>query len=192
MDCDEFLQGYSDYSDGLWTSEQLREYEAHLRRCPACAKYDRVVKQGIELFRNLPRPDASPDFLPRLRHRLYHVDDHSVLGARLGGGAALIAMAAVGLLALVWLPFAGRIPVEVELAPVAVAAPASAAAELPSLFSSGPFVMPVVYEVESVGARGVQPVMWGPWSGSQVLFGPVLAQTGSSSRSSSRASDPSR
>lgn len=185
MDCAEFLQGYSDYSDGLRTPEQLRDFESHLHQCPTCARYDRVVRQGIDLFRQLPRPDASPDFLPRLRHRLYHIDDHTVLGSRLGGGAALVAMAAVGLLAVVWLPFAGKIPVEVELAPVAVTVPASSA-EVPSLFSTGPFVTPVIYEGVRVG--GAVPTIWERWSGSDELFEPVLVQTGSSRPKS----DPSR
>ena len=180
MDCEEFLNGYSDYADGLRTPEQLRRFERHLQRCPACARYDRVVRQGIDLFRNLPRPDASPDFLPRLRHRLYHIDDRTVLGSRPGGSAALIAIAAVGLLAIVWLPFAGRIPVEVELAPVAVTAPPPvtppAAEEVPSLFSRGPFVTPVVYEGTTL--RGPQVTPWDPWSRSGELFGASVVQTG--------------
>lgn len=145
MDCEDFLKGYSDWLDGLETSQDHRRFELHLQRCRACARYDRVVKQGTHLFRELPRPDASPDFIPRLRHRLYHIDDHAVLGARPGGSAALVAVAAVGLLAIVWLPFASRIPVEVELAPVSVSAP-TPATEVPSLFSNGPFVTPVVYQ----------------------------------------------
>jgi hypothetical protein len=77
-----------------------------------------------------------------------------VLGARPGGSAALVAVAAVGLLAIVWLPFASRIPVEVELAPVSVSAPAPAT-EVPSLFSNGPFVTPVVYQGAVLYQRAV-------------------------------------
>lgn len=174
MDCEEFLNGYSEYTDGLRGSEQLRAFEHHLRSCPTCARYDRVVKQGTDLLRNLPRPGTSADFLPRLRHRLYHIDDHTVLGSRLGGSAALIAMAAVGVLALVWLPFARRIPVEVELAPVAVTVPASNA-EIPSLFSSGPFVTPVAFE--GVGIHRAGASIWEPWPGSGELFRPGLVST---------------
>lgn len=184
MDCGEFLEGYSDYSDGLRTPEQLRDFDSHLRECRTCARYHRVVEQGIDLFRHLPRPDASPDFLPRLRHRLYHIDDHTVLGSRLGGGAALVAMAAVGLLAVVWLPFASRIPVEIELAPVAVTVPAPSA-EVPSLFSPGPFVTPVIYEGMWVG--GAIPTIWERRAGSEELFEP-LVQIGWSAL----VSDPSR
>jgi hypothetical protein len=106
------------------------------------------------------------------------------LGSRLGGGAALVAMAAVGLLAVVWLPFASKIPVEVELAPVAVTAPATGA-EVPSLFSPGPFVTPVIYEGMRIG--GAVPTLW-ELQGSEELFEPALVQTGSSAPES----DPSR
>ena len=184
MDCEEFLRGYSDYADGIGRREELRAFELHHGSCPNCARYDRIVRQGTDLFRELPRPDTSPDFLPRLRHRLYHVDDHAVLGARPGGSAALVAVAAVGLLALVWLPFASRIPVEVELAPVAVTAP-SFIDEVPSLFSSGPFVAPVAYRG---GAPIVELTSWGGWSDSDELFEPVLLQ----SDLSSLGGDPSR
>ncbi len=185
MHCEEFLRGYSDYADGLGKREELRGFELHLGSCPNCARYDRIVRQGTDLFRDLPRPDSSPDFLPRLRHRLYHVDDHAVLGARPGGSAALVAVAAVGMLALVWLPFASRIPVEVELAPVAVTAPRPAA-EVPSLFSSGPFVAPVVHQ----GARPpiVELTVWNGWSSSEDLLEPVFLQT----EVSSLGGDPSR
>ena len=185
MDCEEFLRGYSDYADGLERREELRRFELHLGSCPNCARYDRIVRQGTDLFRALPRPDTSPDFLPRLRHRLYHVDDHAVLGARPGGSAALVAVAAVGMLALVWLPFASRIPVEVELAPVAVTAP-SPAAQVPSLFSNGPVVAPVAY----FGARApvVELTAWGRWSDSDELLQPALLQT----ELSTPGGDPSR
>jgi hypothetical protein len=90
----------------------------------------------------------------------------------------------VGLLAVVWLPFASRIPVEIELAPVAVTVPAPSA-EIPSLFSPGPFVTPVIYEGVWVG--GAVPTIWERRSGSEDLFEPLL-QTGSSVSES----DPSR
>lgn len=144
MECKEFLEGYSAYLDGVVSREEEEAFRQHLERCEACARYDRVVQRGIEIFRNLPRPDPSPDFLPRLRHRLYHIEDGIPFdAARHGGSAALVAVAAVGLLALAWLPFATRMPVEVELPAVAVEAPpAETERELPSLLDSGPFVAP--------------------------------------------------
>lgn len=144
MECKEFLEGYSAYLDGVVSREEKEAFRQHLEACEACARYDRVVQRGIEIFRDLPRPDPSPDFLPRLRHRLYHIEDGIPFdSARHGGSAALVAVAAVGLMALAWLPFATRMPVEVELPTVAVEAPPpEAERDLPSLLDPGPFVAP--------------------------------------------------
>lgn len=144
MECKEFLEGYSAYLDGVVSREEKEAFREHLERCEACTRYDRVVQRGIEIFRNLPRPDPSPDFFPRLRHRLYHIEDGIPFdSARHGGSAALVAVAAVGLLALAWLPFATQMPVEVELPAVAVEAPPPEAERpMPSLLDPGPFVAP--------------------------------------------------
>ncbi len=124
MECERFLEGYSDYLDGLTSADSAREFEQHLRICGRCQRYDRVMKQGLALCRDLPEVDAAPDFLPRLRHRIYHIEDGIPLATmRSGGSAALVAVAAVGLLALAWLPFATTVPVEVELPAVAARAP---------------------------------------------------------------------
>lgn len=143
MECEDFLQRYSEFLDGRMAATDRETFEAHLRGCEDCARYDRVVQRGLFIYRNLPEIESSPDFLPRLRHRLYHIDDAERLssGSPLGS-AALVAVAAVGLLAFAWLPFATRISVEVELPPVAVEVP-EAADRQPSLFDSGPFLTPV-------------------------------------------------
>lgn len=144
MDCQEFLEGYSSYLDGVASTSEQEAFDDHLECCEACARYDRVVQRGLKVFRNLPRVRTSSDFLPRLRHRLYHVDDAIPERSRTSGGsAALVAVAAVGILALAWMPFATSVPVEVELPAVSVEAPPPESAEsLPSLFDRGPFLAP--------------------------------------------------
>ncbi|MFQ5678489.1 MAG: zf-HC2 domain-containing protein [Gemmatimonadota bacterium] len=151
MECDEFLEGYSEWVDGRLGEPGSGSFEAHLETCESCARYHRVVQRGLFIYRNLPELRSSPDFLPRLRHRLYHVDDEARLGGRTPlGSAALVAVAAVGVLALAWLPFATRLSVEVALPPVAVDAPSDGPA--PSLFSGGPFIEPAVgYVVPAAG-----------------------------------------
>lgn len=173
MQCEEFLEGYSEFLDGRLGPKRQTAFEAHREACCTCGRYDRVVQRGLNVWRNLPDIDPSPDFLPRLRHRLYHVDDEAHLGqTRHLGSAALIAVAAVGLLALTWLPFATRMTVEVELPPLAVEAPAdvSEAVGRPyrspavhgwrsydaSLFGSGPFVVPA-FATRSPASRRVAP-----------------------------------
>ncbi len=142
MRCEDFLEGYSNFVDGRLEPPEHATFEAHLESCESCVRYDRVVQRGLFIYRNLPELQPSSDFLPRLRHRLYHVDDAGRLSrATPVGSAALVAVAAVGFLALAWLPFATRLSVEVTLPPVAVEAPAGET-ELPSLFSRGPFITP--------------------------------------------------
>lgn len=124
MECEAFLEGYSDYLDGLLGAATEEEFERHIRECEHCARYDRVVQRGLALCHELPDIDGSPDFLPRLRHRIYHLEDGIPMSSvRPGGSAALVAVAAVGLLAFAWLPFATSVPVEVELPAVAARAP---------------------------------------------------------------------
>lgn len=142
MDCDQFLEGYSDYRDDWLDPGERERFEAHMEACESCARYDRVVQRGLEILRDLPEVTPSSDFLPRLQHRIYHIEDGIPLrSAHPGGSAALVAVAAVGLLALAWLPFATRVPIEVELPAVAVDPPAVERSErVPSLFGEGPFV----------------------------------------------------
>jgi anti-sigma factor RsiW len=124
MECDEFLDGYSEYLDGLLSPSRAEAFEAHVEGCECCARYHRVMQRGLALCRDLPNVHGSPDFLPRLRHRIYHLEDGIPMSSvRPGGSAALVAVAAVGLLAFAWLPFATSVPVEVELPAVAARAP---------------------------------------------------------------------
>jgi len=142
MRCNEFIETYSDYHDGLVSGELGTRFERHLEECVSCARYHRVLKRGVGMWRNLPGPSPSRDFLPRLQHRMYHIDDATRLTTRRSlGSAALVAVASVGLLAVTWLPFATRMAVEIELPAVAVDVPAPAAeGRQPGLFDKGPYV----------------------------------------------------
>lgn len=148
MDCDEFLRGYSDFRDGRSAPPERRRFRGHVESCESCRRYDRVVRRGVHVLRTLPSPcSSSEEFLPRLKHRIYHIDDGIPLsGPAAGATSALTALAAVGLLALAWLPFALQPPDEVELAPVAVQPPAASGASpaSASLFGSGPFLTPLL------------------------------------------------
>ncbi len=173
MRCEEFLEGYSEFLDGRLDERRQAAFEAHRDACRACGRYDHVVQRGLGIWRSLPEVDPSPDFVPRLRHRLYHVDEESRAAQhRHLGSAALVAVASVGLLALAWLPFATRASVEIELPPVAVetpgpvtaspaATPVAAGADAPALFGSGPFVVP---------AAGVRYETWPPSTGDGLEF----------------------
>lgn len=139
MLCDAFIQNYSDFRDRLIDEALRREYERHLVECEKCCRYDRVVERGVAVYCDLPAATASPDFMPRLQHRIYHVEDAARLTSKRAlGSAALVAVAGVGFLAVTWLPFATRMSVEIQLPTVAVDAPATAGPA--NLFSPGPYV----------------------------------------------------
>jgi len=150
MSCDLLIERYSDFRDGLLDPETRAEVESHLADCPCCARYHRVMQRGLELLTDIPPAESSDDFMPRLRHRLYNVDCGVTEGRRsFGGSAALVGVAAVGLLALFWLPFAASVPVEMELPAISAQLPPPGAGELPALFRSGPFVSTLLLEDES-------------------------------------------
>jgi hypothetical protein len=143
MRCDDFIQSYSDFRDGTVTEESRSVYERHLAECARCRRYDRVVTGGVMLYSELPPHQVSPDFMPRLQHRIYHLEDATRLTTkRTVGSAALVAVAGVGFLAVTWLPFATRMSVEVQLPSVTVEAPAPAYAEESDLFRADQRLFP--------------------------------------------------
>lgn len=108
MDCGTFLEGYSDFRDGLLTLPERVAFQAHLRDCASCARYDRVVDGGVKVLRDLPELEVAPDFMDRLQHRLWHEqDDMAAARARrarrssrrvaAAGAAAAATIVAVGL-----------------------------------------------------------------------------------------------
>lgn len=152
MDTESFLKRYSDYRDGLLSPEQATEFEKEISSCCAHARYHEVIQEGVELLAHLPEAESSDDFMPRLRHRLYNVDEGvATTGHWRGGSAALLGVAGVGILALFWLPFAATVPMELELPPVAAQTPnAAASAVVPALFRPGPFLDTVDRTTEDI------------------------------------------
>lgn len=70
MTCSEFLRRYSDYDDSLLSAEENAAFRAHMAVCASCARYDRVLRKGRMLARQLPQPEPSPEFFPSLHRRL--------------------------------------------------------------------------------------------------------------------------
>lgn len=105
MTCQEFLARHAEYMDELLNQQEVARCEAHLATCAACARYDRVVRQGIRLLRATPEIEPSADFFPRLQHRLYHLEDELRAGTRGPGASAVVSLAIAGVLAfLAWSP----------------------------------------------------------------------------------------
>lgn len=118
MTCQEFLARYSDYLDERMDAIEAPRWRRHVEVCPACARYDRILRKGLPLMRSLPHIEPSHDFFPRLQHRLFHVDDDLKAGRRPSGAGVAASLAIAGALAmLAWGPLLGPEP-DTDLAPV--------------------------------------------------------------------------
>jgi anti-sigma factor RsiW len=103
MDCNDFLHGYSEYDDSLLGAEERRLFDQHLTSCASCARYDRVLRKGRMLARQLPKPVPGEDFVPRLQDRLERLRaerERRLAPPVLGGAAAGLAAVTVVLTAL--------------------------------------------------------------------------------------------
>ena len=96
MDCSEFLDRYSEYDDSLLPPREEAVFRAHLETCEACARYDRVLRKGRMLARQMA-PHPAPDFMPRLRLRLLAAAEPRLMpaGPVAAGGFLTLALAAV-------------------------------------------------------------------------------------------------
>ena len=94
MSCRDFLARHSEYVDGVIEAAAAERMAAHVRVCASCARYDRVVRRGGALLRELPGITLSSDFEARLRHRLYHERD-GLSQRRAGAASVYVAVASV-------------------------------------------------------------------------------------------------
>ncbi|MDH5590865.1 MAG: zf-HC2 domain-containing protein [Gemmatimonadota bacterium] len=125
MKCSEILEHFSDYLDGVASSPMRAEIEAHLSECGDCQRYRDVVDRGVAILRDLPGAPLRDDFRPRLRHRIYHLDDERILDG--GATSATTAVTALGMAAVLllaaWSPALRSAPPTVRLLPIAATAP---------------------------------------------------------------------
>ncbi len=117
MDCQDFLQGFSDYYDG---SCDPGPFEAHVGRCERCRRYERVIREGVNLVRDAPPLDLSPEFRARLHHRIFHVRDEVTSGSGSGATTATILAIALALAVAAWSPSLWQSEILVELPPIVV------------------------------------------------------------------------
>lgn len=107
ISCEHFIALYSDLRDGELSLPLQVEARSHLAECASCARYDRVIRGGVALAKDLPAIEPSPDFLSRLQHRILHVEEERRAGGRrLGSGippAIAVALAA-SIAVAAWLP----------------------------------------------------------------------------------------
>ena len=148
LDCSSFLDGYSDYRDGLLDIDARAEFMAHMAECDSCHRYDRVLSRGVELLAEamIESRGTGPALVTVQRNAAESEQAEASAMSPLGSGltaAAAIGVAAV--LALVaWSPAlfngsvaAGNFVPEMELAPVLAAAPALAVRSRPFSIPAG-------------------------------------------------------
>ncbi len=97
MDCEEFLTDYSDFLDRQFEEHSVASYCDHLLRCPDCAEYDRVMRRGLELVRELEPPEVCPALVPRVGERVPGLGPGLSRGVERGRAALLVGAAAVAL-----------------------------------------------------------------------------------------------
>ena len=166
MDCGTFLDGYSDFRDGMLTLPDRVAFEAHLRECESCARYDRVVDGGVKVLRDLPELEVSGDFMERLQHRLWHEqDDMAAARARRArrssrrvAVAGMVAAASIAAVALVPGVYSRLAPTGTMLPSAAASAPAQSASY--RLASDGASSQGIAARLEEVGVQ-VYPMPYG-------------------------------
>lgn len=142
MNCQEFLDNYSDYLDRRLEIPGLAEYGEHLRECRSCGEYDRVMHRGLHLIRELEPPESTPDFATNLRSNIFAVQDSLQGNNRPLTAALTVATLAASLLFIVAaLPvFSGNRDV-MQLPPVVVDPPVRSSASV-SLWGPAPTFRP--------------------------------------------------
>jgi hypothetical protein len=101
--CDDYMASHSEYLDGHVSPIAAAQLRAHADACASCARYDRIVRKGIDLVRDLPDAEPSAEFEMRLQHRIFHMQDAAALRPRPASAASALAIAAAVAL-LAWSP----------------------------------------------------------------------------------------
>ena len=130
MDCREFRDKHVGFVDDTLPAVEMDAMLWHLQGCPRCSRHDTAVRRGLLLVRNLPRLEASPEFVARLNLRLQELgtlDRNAAISRQYGYSIAVFTSLAAGLAlaAFVVLEVSTRhstLP-EIRLAPVIATAP---------------------------------------------------------------------
>jgi hypothetical protein len=130
MSCSDFIDRFSEYFDRVGDERFIEDAEAHLASCPSCRRYLEVIERGRELIRSLPSARVAGDFYPRLKHRLFHVDDRDSL-SRGSAGSATTGVTILGMAVLLtlvaWAPLMRGDEQEVEKNPTLTTRPTNGA-----------------------------------------------------------------
>jgi hypothetical protein len=121
MTCSDFIDRFSEYFDRVGDDEFIEKADVHLSSCTSCRRYLEVIERGRELFRSSPGIRVGGDFYPRLKHRLFHMEDADAL-ARGSAGSATTAVTILGMAVLLtlvaWSPIIRAAEQKAERAPI--------------------------------------------------------------------------
>jgi len=100
MICQEFLDRYTEFRDGLVAApRELRRFQRHLVQCASCRRYDAALRRGVEALQNVETIEPSSDFRRRLDARLARERaGAAAVPARAGLVAAMLVLVALSLL----------------------------------------------------------------------------------------------
>jgi anti-sigma factor RsiW len=99
MGCSEFLERYSDFTDGFLDEAGEVGMREHLGACPRCRRFDEAYQAGRGALTHLPRVSPSAGFRTRLEARLATEPADAETSFRYWSGAAgaLLVVAVVGM-----------------------------------------------------------------------------------------------
>lgn len=122
MDCSELIASFTDYIDGSAPSHTVRAMEAHLAHCDSCRRYKVVLEHGSSLLQSLPPAELREDFVPRLQHRLYNVQEGRSSSDQATSGAPALTVLGIAVLltAVAWAPMLRASAPLVQLEPIVV------------------------------------------------------------------------
>ncbi len=101
MICQEFLDRYTEFRDGLVAApRELRRFQRHLVQCQACRRYDAALRRGVAALQGVETIEPSIDFRRRLDARLARERAGAAVPARAGLVAAMLVLVALSLLVL--------------------------------------------------------------------------------------------
>lgn len=122
MNCSQVVARFTDYMDGKAAGDEVEAIDAHLERCGNCSRYRNVLVNGADLLRGLPEVELREDFEPRLRNRLFNVDDERLLSVHASSGATAFTVLGIAMLltAVAWSPTLFNGGPVLELEPIVV------------------------------------------------------------------------
>lgn len=174
LSCAEFRARHAEHLDGLLSDTEEPRWREHARTCLPCARHDRAVRRACDLVRSLPCLSTSEEFQPRLRHRIFHIQDEEHFTRRGSGGHVAVSLAVACLMAaLAWTPLLQEGPEPLELAPVE--------ARAPEMRSPGVGATRAGLRVNLFSSEAALPGAWlngrpsGAYAGTRTLRGPTLS-----------------